>query len=276
MNKTIMHKDDEVAIFSCSSNGSYKSLVEVIREDLLPDRTREYDTATKRWLLTRKPSSRISEFSEIKRFYGPEFFTSKNYRSMNDCYWIRGDENEEETWQDVNPFLTWDPTFDSLFMMTYKPADFDGIDESSPNLTLTGSLPLFWYEIDGKLVLINERAQSDMMYYKEALKRGFNFVEKREYKIIAGRVFSFRNTAVSEDVERISFDLYYNMMEDKNLSKSENIANCCNNLGIANWKEFISEMIELDKVCGRSGRDLCDIGVLRNANTLECIGFDKL
>ena len=160
-------------------------------------------------------------------------------------------------------------------MMMYKPADFDGVDDSSPNLTISGTVPLMWYEFD-ELGLINERAQSDIIFYREAKSRGFECVEKREYKIIAGRVFSYRKVAVSEDVERIPFDFYYNLLEDKTLSKSENIAKCCTELKIPNWRQFISEMIELDKACGKMDRDLCDIGVLRNSNTLECIAFDKL
>lgn len=271
-----MHKDVEVASYTCKSNGSFNHLVEVKREDLLPDRTREYDIATRRWLLTRRQSSRINEFSDVRRFYGQSFFASRNLRSMTDCYWVRDDdENPYETWDEVNPYSTWDSTSDSLFMMMYKPADFDGVDDSSPNLTISGTVPLMWYEFD-ELGLINERAQSDINIYREAKARNFDCVEKREYKIVAGRVFSFRKVAVSENIERIPFDLYYNMMEDTNLSKSENIARCCSKLGIENWKTFISEMIELDKICGKVDRDLCDIGVLRDANTLECFAFDKL
>jgi len=59
-------------------------------------------------------------------------------------------------------------------------------------------------------------------------------------------------------------------------SKSENIASICTQLNIPDWRRFISEMIELDKACGKMDRDLCDIGVLRNADTLECIAFDRL
>lgn len=271
-----MHKDVEVATFSCKSNGDFNHLVEVKNEILLPDKTREYEIATRRWLLTRRQSSRINEFSDVRRFYGQNFFTSRNLRSLNDCYWVRDDEeNPGETWDDVNPFVTWDPTSDSLFMMMYKPADFDGVDDSSPNLTISGTVPLMWYEFD-EIGLINERAQSDITFYREAKARNFDCVEKREYKIVAGRVFSYRKVAVSENVERIPFDTYYNMMEDKSLSKSENISRCCTELGIPDWGRFISEMIELDKVCGKIDRDLCDIGVLRDTETLKCIAFDKL
>lgn len=276
MKKTLMHKDTEVAVFSCKSNGEYNHLVEVKEEALLPDRTREYDIATKRWMLTRKQSSRINEFSEIRRFYGSDLFVSRNLRSMFDCYWIKDEDNPEETWASVNPHEVWDATSDSLFMMMYKPADFDGVDDSSPNLTISGTVPLLWYEFD-EPGLINERAQADVTVYREAKAHNLlDIVEKREYRIVAGRVFSFRRTDVSEDIERIPFDIYYNMSEDRSLSKSENIAKCCMDFGIPDWERFISGMIELDRICGKTDRDLCDIGILRNADTLECIRFDKL
>lgn len=276
MNKKIMHKDTEVATFTCKSNGEYNHLIDVKNEILLPDRTREYDIATKRWVLTRRQSSRINEFSEVRRFYGQENFASRNLRSMLDCYWIKDEENPDESWASVNPFVTWDPASDSVFMMMYKPADFDGVDDSSPNLTISGTLPLLWYEFDS-LGLINERAQSDILLYREAESHGIkNLVEKREYKIIAGRVFSFRKASVSDEIERIPFELYYSMSEDKSLSKEENIEKCCTEFHIPKWKDFISGMIELDKIFGKADRGLCDIGVLRNADTLECLSFDKL
>ena len=275
MKKILMHKNDEVALFSTTSNGIYTKLNAVAREDLLPDRTREYSLALQRWLLLRRQSSQISEFAPAKNFYGSECFTSRNMRSMLDCYWIKSEDNPDETWEDVNPFETWDPTFDSTFMAIYKPADFDGLDDSSPNLTIPGTDPLMWYEFDG-FGLINENAQKDMNDYRHALSAGYDIMAEREYKIIAGRGFSYRKTNTSPDVERIPFDVLYNEIEDPSKGKGANIKLCCEHFGIPDWKHFISQMIELDKETGKKNRELADVGVLRDANTLECIAFDKL
>lgn len=275
MKKILMHKDKEVALFSTTSSGIFTKLNAVAEEELLPDRTKEYQLALQRWLLIRRQSTQISEFAPAKNFYGSECFTSRNMRSLYDCYWIKSEDKPDETWDEVNPFENWDPTFDSTFMAIYRPADFEGLNDSSPNLTIPGTDPLMWYDFDG-IGLINENAQKDMNEYRTALSSGYNIMEDREYKIIAGRVFSFRKVRTSPDIERVSFDTLYNLVEDPSKGKGANIKACCEHFGIPGWKDFISQMIELDKEVGRKNRELSDVGVLRDANTLECICFDKL
>lgn len=276
MQKLVMHKNDVVAEFKCKNNGNFDKLIKVHNELLLPDRTREIDIALQRWMLLRSPSGLRKNFSELKEFYGPENFVSNNMRSLFDCYWIKDAEDENLSWEDVNPYETWDPSSDSIFMSIYKPADFEAFDESSPNLTIPGTDPLIWYEFDGDIGLLNENAQRDMKNYKISKELGINNVAPRYYKILSGRVFTFRESNTSEDVERIPFDTYYNMTEDKSKSKAENIRTCCEKFGIPDWKDFISQMIEFDNACGNTKRELMDLGVLRDAKTLECISFDLL
>ena len=276
MQKIVMHKDDKVAEFKCKNNGNFDKLIKVYNEELLPDRTREAEIALQRWMILRSPSGLRKNFSALKEFYGPENFVSVNMRSLFDCYWIKDADDDEISWDSVNPYTTWDPSSDSIFMSIYKPFDFEAFDESSPNLTIPGVDPLIWYEFENGIGLLNENAQKDMRDYKVAKEMGIKMVAERKYKILSGRVFTFKEVNTSEEVERIPFDTLYNLTEDPSKSKAENIKTCCEKFGIQNWKEFISSMIEFDNVCENNKRELFDIGVLRDANTLVYISFDRL
>lgn len=276
MQKLLMHKNDKVASFKCRSNGQYDKLTDVYSEDLFPDRTRELDIALQRWMLLRYPSGLRKNFSALKEFYGQEYFISNNMRSMYDCYWVKEISDEETEWDSINPWKTWDWSSDSIFMSLYKPYDFAGFDESSPNLTIPGEAPLLWYEFDDAFGLINENAQKDMKEYKIAKENGISILQPRKYKILSGRVFTFKECGVSDNIERISFDTLYNELEDTSKTKTQNLQACCEYFGIPNWKNFFTELIEFDKACGFEKRELFDIGVLRNADTLEFISFDRL
>lgn len=267
--------DTPVADFTYSKDSYFQELKEIYNEALLPDRTKEYNLALRRWLLLRRRSSQIKEFSQVRNFYGQSYFKSKNLRSMYDCYWIKDEDDTNVTWDSINPHANWDPSFDSVFMLLYKPQEFDCYDESSPNLTIPGIEPLMWYDLDG-LGLINQDSQQDMEAYRLSVKENIASVAKREYKIIAGRVFSFKKTKVSSEVERIPFDAYYNAVKDDSLSKIENIRKCCDINGINNWEIFMQDVIRYSKLIPQKTIELSDIGVLRNTKTLECIGFDSL
>lgn len=276
MEKILMHLDTPVAMYSCQKNGDFQALKEVYNEKLLPDRTREYDIALRRWLLLRRRSSQIREFSQARNFYGAEYFKSENLRSMYDTYWIKESKDEDTTWEEVNPHENWDSSIDSIFMLLYYPQEFEGYDESSPNLTIPGVEPLVWYDSDGVIGLINQDSQQDMEAYRLSLKNGIKSVAKREYKIIAGRVFSFRKASTSEKIERIPFDVFYNEFKDDSLSKIQNIKNCCDNYGITGWETFTQDIVGYSQLVPQKTIELSDIGILRRTDTLECIGFDQL
>lgn len=271
-----MHLDTPVALYSCQKNGDFQTLKEVYDEKLLPDRTREYNIALRRWLLLRRRSSQIREFSQARNFYGAEYFKSDNLRSIYDTYWIKDSDDEDISWDEVNPHENWDSFTDSIFMLLYYPQEFEGYDESSPNLTIPGVDPLIWYNSDGVLGLINQDSQQDMETYRLSLKNEINSVAKREYKIIAGRVFSFKQASTSASIERIPFDVFYNEFKDDSLSKIQNIRSCCDNYGITKWEPFIQDVVKFSQLVPQKTIELSDIGILRDVNTLECIGFDKL
>ena len=159
--------------------------------------------------------------------------------------------------------------------MIAHPEKINGrINQSSPNFTISGRHQRFWYKADGALYLLHGPAKKKMDEYKIAGKDGI--VSEKSYVILAGNVYAAEVSRTNTEIERISFEDYYSAVDTIGKSKAKGLQICCEHFGIPNWKDFISQVCEVDEKTGNESRELSDIGVLRNAKTLEIIGFDKL
>lgn len=286
MKQIIMHKDTEVCSITLDERGYVESVDSVQNEALLPcaldaqwekeKNPKDLKFGVQKWLLTRMISRGRSDYAPLRTFYGEERFVSKNRVSLADCYWVKAADSDE-TWESVNPFASWDEDSDSYFGILNEPEDTYMVDNISPNLTISGVEHKFWYRMDGNLGYLNEAAQSDMAFYKKALEIGCaDIVAKRQYIILSGKIYTFTPTETSESVERIPFDLLYDTVEDRSLSKMENLKKTCETYGLSKWKNFFSLMTKLDNATDNKERELSDIWVLRDSDTLKIIGFSRI
>lgn len=280
MKQVIMHKDTEVCHITLDDRGYVESVDSVESEELLPcvpeKNIKDLKFGIQKWLLTRMISRGRSDYAPLRTFYGEERFVSKNRVSLADCYWAK-EEDGKETWSEVNPFKNWDEDSDSYFGILNEPEDTYMVDNVSPNLTIPGVEHRFWYRLGSQVGYLNEAAQSDMAFYKKALEIGCgDIVAKRQYLILSGKIYTFTPSETSESVERVPFDVLYDACEEQGLSKMENLKKTCDTYGISKWKSFFSLMTKMDNATGNNERELCDIGVLRNSDTLEVIGFSKI
>jgi hypothetical protein len=187
------------------------------------------------------------------------------------------EQGSELSWKDVSPYNSWDEESDCYFGIISDPENTYKVDNVSPNLTIPGPEHKFWYRVDGQLGYINESAQKDMFLYKKALEHGCDdVVSPRQYLILEGKIYTFAPVETSEEIERVPFDVLYDGIEDKNKSKMENLRATCEHFKLNNWKQFFGNVTKLDEILNNKERELSDIGVLRNANTLEVVGFDKI
>ena len=282
MKKEILHRDEIVASVEIDSRGFINKIYEVIEPKLLPCVASEDESDLKvglqRWILSRQLGRTRADIAPIKAFYGVEIFQSKNMVSLNDCYWMR--EAGEETnvsWKDISPFKNWDYEDDCYFDLLHDPENTYDVDNISPNLTIPGNDPRFWYKKDDELGIITESSQKDMKTYKKAVELGFeDIIAPRSYIILQGTIYSFHPTGTSEDVERIPFDLLYDSVADDNVKKIDNLKNCCEKFGLKDWRKFLSAVMKLDNELGNKERSLCELGVLRNTKTLKILGFEKI
>ncbi len=279
MIKILMHKDDEVAKLKVDSDNILEEVIEIYNEDLLPEKTNNPYQSLHKWLMLRKMSLRRDDLSPIREFYGSKIFVSDNSRSLFDCYWLKN--KKSECWDSINAFKNWIYYNDDIFLMLFQPEDYDGPDDEmindSPNLTISGTEKRLWYkDKDGITGLIDSDVREQTQMYKKAVENGISIVAERKPIILCKHLFTFIPQKTTEDIESIPFDHLYNTTFDINLSKEANLQKCCETYNIPKWIDFFDELMEFDKILEKNDRELMDIRVLRDSNTLKILGFDTL
>ena len=275
-----MHKNDPVCSIIFDSRGYVNQVPEVIRSELLPcmfsEKPDELKFGIQRWLLRRTSGRNRNDYTPLRTFYGNELFTSKYKASLFDCYWILP-PGEDKSWDDISLFRNWDSEDDEYFGILNDPENTGSLSRLSPNLTLPGNEHRFWYMDDNKLGIITESAQMDVKKVKMAAELGIEeLFHPRKYLILCGTIFSFHPVEFSEKLERIPLDYYYDAICDENLSRMENLGNCCKELGIEGWKKYFGAICKFDDATGNKERELSSIGVLRDADTLTPVRFEKI
>lgn len=198
--------------------------------------------------------------------------------SLSDQYWIRP-INAQIEWENVNFFdnAFSDDIGDALFGRTKKT---NGFDFSSPDNTSDGCLKKRWKIIDGKRCLI---------------KGGSNpFVQQPFNEVIASEImarlsiphvpytavwdgdepYSVCEDFVTKDTELVSaWRIMQTQKKSNSMSVYGHFVHCCGELGAPDVIPMLDRMIVLDYIIANEDRHLNNFGLLRNADTLEWLGF---
>ncbi len=278
MVRTVMHKNDEVLTYECDKRGIATKVLSVERKDLLPfaaANESSYKISLQMWLLERSIGKTRKDIEPLIAFYGVEYFKSSNYASLFDCYWIKNEK--DETWENISPYRNWNSEEDCYFNLIHSPTEVESFSKLSPNLTLPGVEKRFWYVKDGKLGIITESSQADMAVYKAAKKLGLESIaSRRDYIVIKGTIYAFHPVNVNEHTERVPFSMFYDAVADDSKTKVKNLEICCEKFGLKGWQNFFKGIMAIDNEVGNKDRGLSEIGVLRNPDTLEVIGFEPI
>lgn len=198
--------------------------------------------------------------------------------SLSDQYWICP-AGAELIWEKINFF---DNSFsddmgDVLFGKPKKNEDFDF---SSPDNTSDGYLKKRWKIINGKRCLIKggsnlERQQpfNEVIASKIMDRLNINHVS---YNIIweDGEPYSVCEDFVTRDTELVSaWRIMQTQKKDNSTFVYQHFVNCCKSLGAADVVPALDRMLVLDYLISNEDRHLNNFGLLRNAETLEWIGF---
>lgn len=201
-----------------------------------------------------------------------------NGLSLSDQYWICPD-GSELTWDTVNffdnPFS--DDIGDVLFGTNRKK---DVLDFSSPDNTSDGNLKKRWKIINGKRCLakggsnpfrqqpFNEQIASEIMKLLG--------IECVSYQTVWNKnaPYSLCEDFVTADTELVSaWRILQTEKKNNSTSLYRHFLNCCEKLGISGAVPFLDRMLTLDYIIANEDRHLNNFGVLRNAETLEWLGF---
>ena len=198
--------------------------------------------------------------------------------SLSDQYWIRP-EGTGLTWEKINFFDN--PFSDDMGDVLFgKPKINEDFDFSSPDNTSDGYLKKRWKIANGKRCLIKggsnlERQQpfNEVIASKIMDRLGIDHVP---YNIIweDGEPYSVCEDFVTRDTELISaWRIMQTQKKDNSSSVYQHFVNCCKSLGAPGVVPALDRMIVLDYIIANEDRHLNNFGLLRNAETLEWLGF---
>ena len=198
--------------------------------------------------------------------------------SLSDQYWIYP-ENSNLTWDQINffenPFS--DDMGDVLFG-TQKKAD--GFDFSSPDNTSDGCLKKRWKILNGKRCLIKGGSNPFRQQpFNEVIATGIMErlgIDHIPYTVMwkEDAPYSVCEDFVTADTELVSAWRIMQMQKKENsTSVYQHFVNCCKALGAPNVVPSLDRMIILDYIIANEDRHLNNFGLLRNAETLEWLGF---
>ena len=198
--------------------------------------------------------------------------------SLSDQYWIKP-QDSNISWEEINFF---DNAFsedigDVLFGQAKKK---DGFDFSSPDNTSDGCLKKRWKIIDGKRCLIKGGSNPfHQQVFNEviatALMQRLN-IPHVPYTMIwdKGSPYSVCEDFITADTELVAaWRIINSKKKSNNMSVYQHFVSCCKDFGIANVEQSLDKMLVLDYIIANEDRHLNNFGLVRNAETLEWIGF---
>lgn len=198
--------------------------------------------------------------------------------SLSDQYWIYP-ENSNLTWDQINFFenLFSDDMGDVLFG-TQKKAD--GFDFSSPDNTSDGCLKKRWKILNGKRCLIKGGSNPFRQQpFNEVIAAGIMErlgIDHIPYTVMwkEDAPYSVCEDFVTADTELVSaWRIMQTQKKENSTSVYQHFVNCCKVLGAPNVVPSLDRMIILDYIIANEDRHLNNFGLLRNAETLEWLGF---
>lgn len=200
--------------------------------------------------------------------------------SLSDQYWIRPCDNENLHWKDIN-FFEHPFSEDIGDVLLGKASKKGAFDFRSPDNTSDGCLKKRWKILNGKRCLIKAGSAPLMLQpFNEVIAT--KIMEKLNIPNVPYRViwdddnipYSVCEDFINGNTELVSA---WRIMQIRPKANHESvymhIVNICKELGILDITEALNKMIVLDYIIANEDRHLNNFGLVRNADTLEWIGF---
>ena len=288
MKCTLMHKRIAVAEIELDdATGFIQKIGTIYEPEHLPVGTAVKNGAADRaalneWWTDRSiPASRsgVREALETLEIASTKILLVRCYGlSLSDQYWICP-EGSGLTWDALNFFDNdfSDDIGDVLFGANRKA---DGLDFSSPDNTSDGNLKKRWKIIGGKRYLVKGGSNPFRQQpFNEVIAAGIMErlgIPHVPYQVAwnKGAPYSLCEDFVTRDTELIpAWRILKTQKKSNSVSVYQHFVSCCKALGIQNTASFLDRMIVLDYIIANEDRHFNNFGMLRDAETLEWIGF---
>ncbi|MDR2140951.1 MAG: excisionase [Deltaproteobacteria bacterium] len=288
MNYFLMHKSTPVIELDINENhATIDGVGEVFNPEHIPigikiDSVNPKSEPLNIWWTSRSiPASRdgLREALEALRISSPEFLLTKCYGlSLSDQYWVKPFDQPLE-WKDIN-------FFDNGFSEDIGNVLFGKIPTSeklnlmSPNNTSDGRLRKKWILADGKRQLLKG---GETPYYQEPLNeviaseimRRLNIAHTPYFITWEGNtLLSVCEDFISRDTELVSaWQILATEDPPERPRLYQHFLDLCVAFGIPKPREAMERMIVVDFLIANEDRHLNNFGAIRNADTLEWLGF---
>ena len=198
--------------------------------------------------------------------------------SLSDHYWICP-EDSGLTWDKIN-FFDHDFSDDIGDILFGAEKKADRLDFSSPDNTSDGNLKKRWKIIDGTRCLVkggsnpfrqqpfNEVIASEIMARLDIPHIPYIVTWSK------GAPYSVCENFVTRDTELIpAWRILRTQKKNNSVSVYQHFINCCEALGITDPVPFLDRMLTVDYIIANEDRHFNNFGVLRDAETLQWLGF---
>ena len=278
----LMHKNDKVCDLTINRSNQVErvsNLSDHARRFLPPSVSdaegRDLRIEFTRWLRSRIFSPARTDIMEMQPFLTWEVLAQAGKISLMDTYWFK--KTDAETWDKINPFHNWNCQHDPVCLLNLKP-EYVKKDKAiiSPNLAIPGVENTFFYSNGKNFFLLMPDVKKEMKYYK--MNPGNPVVARRFYTIVSDRLFVAKETETSEDIEAFPLSELYIASEGFKPRNISGIYHCLQQYGIGKNEatDFLQHVQEADEAYGGGKKELESLYLLRDANTLETIGFAKI
>jgi len=199
--------------------------------------------------------------------------------SLSDQYWICP-KDSGLAWENVNFF---DNDFSKDMgevLFGHEPRDRDHVSMMSPDNTSDGWLRKKWVIADGKRYLMKggsgvyQQEPFNEVIASAILRRlGINHVTYI-LSFDGSRPYSLCENFIRPETELIpAWRVLQTKKQPNHISLRDHFFACCDNLGIPGVKSALDRMLTLDYIISNEDRHWNNFGLVRNADTLEWLGF---
>ena len=289
MEYTLMHKNMPVADMVIDSEiGVISKLAKIHNERHLPIGVQVFKTGIDRkalndwWCGRCIPASRAGIDAALQNIgiSAPTFLLEKCYGlSLSDHYWI-SPEGSGLCWENVNFFTNGFSKDMGDILFGHEPDAHDRVSLMSPDNTSDGWLRKKWIISDGKRYLMkggsgdysqepyNEVIASEIMCRLEISHITYTLT------IESGKPYSLCENFVTPETELVpTWRVVESMKKSNQDSAYTHLLRCCDKLGIADTPLAIDRMLIVDYIISNEDRHYNNFGFVRNAETLEWLGF---
>ena len=288
MECTLMHKNIPVVDLLIDETGFIAKLPKIHDERHLPVgvnilRNRIDRKALNDWWTGRSiPASRdgIKEALETLGMYNTALLLDKCYGlSLSDQYWICP-KDSGLNWSDINFFGNDFSKDMGAILFGHEPADSDRISLMSPDNTSDGWLRKKWIIADGRRILMKGGSG---VYEQErfneviacAVMRRLN-ISHVDYKVTFDndKPYSLCENFITPETELVpAWRVRETLKKDNRDSDYTHLLRCCETHGISGVQAALNKMLALDYIISNEDRHYNNFGFVRNAETLEWLGF---